>query len=82
MDILISSIFFLSYGGKPDDTLGELRYIKYMQIITTASALQPERLPTTTNAAGYHSLRVHLQVCQWKHLDLDILDPTKWGWKI
>ena len=53
-----------------------------MQMITTTSALQPERLPPTTSAARYHSLRVHFQVCQWLHLDLNILDPSKWGWKI
>jgi hypothetical protein len=26
-------------------------------------------------------LRVHLQVAQWKYLDLQCLDPLKWGWK-
>lgn len=34
--------------------VGELRYAKYMHLITTALALQPVRLSATTNAARYH----------------------------
>ena len=43
--------------------------------------LQPESLPPTDDAAWQHSLRVYLQIHQWKNLMEDEIDPTKWGWK-
>ena len=53
-----------------------------MDIITTCSALNPENLPPSERAAYYHSLRVHLQVSQWKHLDIHILPSDEWGWSL
>lgn len=53
-----------------------------MEIITTCSALNPEILPPSERAAYYHSLRVHLQVTQWKHLDIGILSADAWGWSM
>ena len=50
-------------------------------MVTTLSSLQPEKLPPTVQAIRYHSMRVQLQVCQWKYLDLTILDARNWGWK-
>ena len=49
-----------------------------MTMITTRPAI--EVLPPTERAAYHHSLRVHLQVCQWKYLNNHIVDPTEWGW--
>ena len=71
------NVFFLSYNGKPDDTLTSLRYAMFMSMISKYFQLQPENLAPTERAAYYHSLRVHLQVCQWKSLQLDVLDATK-----
>ena len=73
---------YFSYNGKPDETLTSLRYASFMSMVSKRFQLQPENLPPTERAAFYHSLRVHLQVCQWKYLELDILDATKWGWKL
>ena len=33
-------------------------------------------------ATYYHSLRVHLQVIQWKTLMTTNADPLEWGWKV
>lgn len=51
-------------------------------MVTTRSAVEPENLPPTERATFFHSLRVHLQVSQWKHLDLACLNPLDWGWKM
>ena len=51
-----------------------------MSMISKCFQLQPENLPPTERAAFYHSLLVHLQICQWKTLHLEVLDATKWGW--
>ena len=74
-------IFKKAYGGKPNDTLTTLRHAKVMESVTTTlSPLEPAVFPPTERAAYYHSLRVHLQVCQWKHFDLYCLKPDEWGW--
>lgn len=73
-------LFVLMYGGKKHDSLSDLRYVKYMQMVTSSKKVEPHKLPPTTRAAFFHSLRVHLQVLIWK-------DPsghfpaTQWGWK-
>jgi len=41
---------------------------------------QAERLPPTTNAAHFHSLRAHMQIVTWESLGPIHLDPTVWGW--
>ena len=74
-------VFCLSYGGKCSDSIRKLRYGKYLEMVTTSSSLQPQKLPPTVQAIRYHSMRVQLQVCQWKYLDLMILDARNWGWK-
>ena len=52
-----------------------------MNVMTPSSVIQPENLPPTERAKHYHTLRVHLQVAQWKDLSLTCLDPKEWGWK-
>ena len=52
-----------------------------MELVTTSLSLQPENLPPTERAIYYHALRVHLQVAQWKSLDINCLNPVEWGWQ-
>ena len=60
--------------------LVSLRYSRFCQKITTGSSfVQPECLPLTSAAAGYHSLRVHHQVQQWIGVTFP---PQDWGWKL
>ena len=54
----------------------------YLPLLSRASKccqLQPENL-LTEHASFYNSLQVHLQVCQEKGLQLDVLDATKLDW--
>ena len=77
-----NEIFIKAYKGKVDDTLISLRYAKFMESLSTCTSVNPATLPPTEAAAYYHALRVHLQVSQWKQLDLGCLLPTEWGWKL
>lgn len=74
-------LFVIVYGGKASDSLNTLRYAKYMEMVSSARNVDPQKLPPTTRAAYYHSLRVHLQVIMWKELTIDSLNPLLWGWK-
>ena len=57
------------YGGEQDDTLDELRHVKYIQKISTATkSMQPNFLPPTSSAAEYHSYQTYFQVQTWTHL--------------
>jgi hypothetical protein len=54
-------LFVSKYGGKDNNTLSNLRYTSYMNLLATSkSQVKPERLPPTENAAENHSYRVHL----------------------
>ena len=76
--MLICEIFFIcSYNGKENGTLASLRHAKFME---NSLALRPQNLPPSERAMFFHSLRVHLQVCQWSTLDLGCLNPLDWGW--
>ena len=46
------------------------------------TATKPQSLPPTERATYYHSLRVHLQVIQWKTLMITDADPLGWRWKV
>ena len=52
-----------------------------MQNLTATGnvCLQPENLPPTSSAASFHSLRVYLQVQEWKQ---NQLRPQDWGWRL
>ena len=50
-------------------------------VTSSKGGLLPEKLPPTTNAAKFHSFRVHLQVIVWKSLNTDLLLATEWGWE-
>ena len=69
-----------SFSGKNGDTLASLRYAKFMESVATCAVLEPETLPPRERPMYFHSLRVHLQVCQWKYLNLHCLKPEEWEW--
>ena len=46
------------------------------------TAIKPQSLPPTERATLYHSLRVHVQVIQWKTLMTTNAAPLEWGWKV
>ena len=75
-------VFIIMCGGKQGDTLNTLRYIKFMEMVSSGTTLDPQKLPPTERAAYYHSLRVRLQVIIWKKLTSNDLDPKQWGWKL
>jgi hypothetical protein len=75
-------LFVMLYNGKADDTLTELRYNTYMRMAASASRIIPSKLPPTERSAWSHSLRVYLQVWQWKSMMDCNLNPLEWSWKI
>ena len=69
------------YNGKPTDTLDSLRYQRFCEkVASSISHIQPQSLPPTSAAAKHHSLRVYLQVHQWKGSGNE-LNPKEWGWR-
>ena len=76
-------LFINLYGSKKEDSLRNLRYTKFMEMVSTRkTSTEPQKLPPTERSAYYHSLRVHLQVVAWKMLKNNALDETQWGWKL
>ena len=69
-----------SYQGKVNDTLPKLRHARYIEMVSSATTVDPAKLPPTERAAYFHAHRVHLQVAQWMTLNLKCLEPTEWGW--
>ena len=68
------------FNAASTESLNSLRYIKYCQKVATGNVcLQPENLPPTSSAASFHSLRVYLQVQEWKQ---NQLRPQDWGWRL
>ena len=63
-----------------DTSLERARYLKF-QKQAAKGKIDPDRLPPTENATTQHSLRVHLQVVVWKHLNTSILKPIGRGWE-
>ena len=71
----------LTYNGKLTDTLDSLRHKRFCEkVASKTSHVKPQSLPPTSAAAKYHSLRVYLQVQEWKG-SAGGLHPTDWGWK-
>ena len=65
----------------PTDTLAHLRHVKYKEA-TFKDNIEPESLPPTERVVFFHSLKVHLEVSQWKYLNMECLKPIDWGWKL
>ena len=79
--IFIELCGYSNSSGDDESSLPALRYRKYMAMMAKNKKVEPERLPPTPRASHFHSLRVHLQVLQWKCLDNQRLDPLQWGWR-
>jgi len=75
-------LFVIVFGGKQSDSLNTPRYAKYMEMVSSAKTIDPQKLPPTARAAHYHSLHVHLQVILWKELTTHFVVPLQWGWKL
>ena len=46
------------------------------------SKINPSKLPPTERAVWFHSLRMYLQIWEWKALKHGpLLEVTDWGWK-
>ena len=50
-------------------------------VATSNVVIRAEVLPPTERAAHFHSLRVYIQVMDWKHLK-STLHRQDWGWKL
>ncbi len=69
------------YKGKPSDALDSLRYKRFCEKVASKSSyVQPQSLPPISAATKYHSLRVYLQVQEWRG-GADGLLPSEWGWQ-
>ncbi|XP_065915240.1 uncharacterized protein [Dysidea avara] len=69
------------YNGKPGETLDCLRYKCFCEKVATNNTfIHPQTLPPTSAAAKYHSLRVYLQIQEWKGCGREF-QPLEWGWK-
>ena len=55
-------IFVVFYVGKGSDSLTDLRYLKYMKMISSQTSIKPESLPPTDRAAMFHAFRVYFQL--------------------
>ena len=49
------------------------------KVAKTSMYIDPKQLPPTSDAAKFHSLRVFLQIHEWK--GENALDPLEWGWE-
>ena len=69
------------YGGKPGQTLDQLRYQRYLEKLACKSkSIQPQSLPPTSSAVKYHSLRVYLQIREWKD-STEGINYAECGWR-
>ena len=67
------------YNGKPGETLDCLRYKCFCEKVATNNTfIHPQTLPPTSAAAKYHSLRVYLQIQEWKGCGREF-QPLEWG---
>ena len=69
------------YKGNPGDSLDNIRHKQLVKKVTTASSfVKPEKLPPTSSATKYHSLRVYFQIMLWKKENAK-MKPDEWGWQ-
>ncbi|CAH3175055.1 unnamed protein product, partial [Porites evermanni] len=68
--------------NSPSTKLDGMRYQRYCEkLATNSSQIQPQNLPPTSAAARHHSLRVYLQVKQWKG-ENEGMSLVDYGWKV
>ena len=53
------------YGGKSSDSLADLRYAKYMKMVSEYVTIKPETMPPTTSAAAFHAYRAFYHTQKW-----------------
>ena len=69
------------HNGNSTDSLDSLWHQRFCEnVASNTSHVHPRALPPTPGAAMYHSLRVYLQVQEWKG-SAGGLRPTEWGWQ-
>ena len=70
------------YSGRSTATLDSLRHQRFREkVASSATHVHPQTLPPTSGAATYHSMRVYLQVQEWKG-SADGRLSTEWGWQL
>lgn len=70
------------FSGKPSETLTSMRHtMLHKKVRTAKSFVSPERLPPTSCATNYHSLRSYYQTMVWLGEEGD-MSPLDWGWRI
>ena len=68
-------------GGKDGQSLHSLRRsVLTRKVISSKAFVKPEKLPPTSGAMKYHSLRTHLQIMTWMGYE-EGMDATDWGWR-
>jgi hypothetical protein len=68
------------YKGVHGQTLNTVRLASFTEKVAKSSIfIDPKLLPPTSDASKFHSLRVYLQIQDWK--GNTSLDPTEWGWE-
>ena len=68
--------------GEPGEGIDVLRYKRFCEKVAKSSSfVEPQTLPPTSAATGYHSLRVYFQIQTWKET-VGQMKPEEWGWKI
>ncbi|KAG1684201.1 hypothetical protein GQR58_009491 [Nymphon striatum] len=70
------------FKANQNDSLASIRYNILCKKVARAKAfVTPERLPPTSAACKFHSLRTYYQVMEWMGLCCG-MEPTEWGWKV
>ncbi len=68
------------YGGKKTETLADLRARKFTEkVASSATSVQAQSLPPTSDAVRIHSRRVYYQAQIWMGSELN---PIDWGWRL
>ena len=67
----------LLYGGKSNQSLEDLRVKRFLDKCKSHSEfIDIKNYPPTSDSAGFHVLRIFLQVMTWRGV---ILNPLEWG---
>ena len=68
------------YKGTLGQSVNSVRMSSCVEkVANTAMYIDPKHLPPTSDAVKLHSLRVFLQIHEWK--GDNALDPLEWGWE-
>ena len=67
------------YNGSSDDTLRHAKFCE--KTAKSPTFVKVHKLPPTSAAVRYHSMRAYLEVQQWKQPTCP-LDPLNWDWNV